>query len=350
MIIAFIIAFVCTMFTLPVIIKVAKIKNLVDVPDGDRKIHSRSIPLLGGVSIFGSIVIGFGISYGLNTTVLNPATLAFLISSLTIMFFIGLKDDIVGLSPIKKLISQIVSAIILVVLADVRIPSMYGIFGIHELPLIISYVFSIFAFIVILNSVNLIDGLDGLASGVSLVASIFMAFWFFHFDNLALLLLSCTLAGSLLGFLLFNFSPARIFMGDSGSLSVGLILAFLAISMLKTGPAPVDTPEFFKHISRPVAAMSFLAYPLIDTLRAFFNRVVKGKSPFSADKNHLHHALMAKNYGHKKSVFIIYAVSIVCSLTGIFSGYLGATWSLISSLCVGFICVGIILKVLPNAR
>lgn len=350
MIIAFIIAFVCTIFTLPVIIKVAKIKNLLDIPDGIRKVHSRSIPLLGGVSIFGSIMIGFGISYGLNTTVLSPATLSYLISALTIMFFIGLKDDIVGLSPLKKLFSQILAAIILVVLADVRIPSMYGIFGIQELPLVVSYAFSIFAFIVILNSVNLIDGLDGLASGVSLIATIFMAFWFYHFDNLALTLLSCTLAGSLLAFLLFNFSPARIFMGDCGSLSVGLILAFLAISMLKTGVAPNEVPDILKHVSRPVAAMSFLAYPLIDTLRVFFNRARKGRSPFSADSNHLHHALVSKKYGHRKAVSIIYLVSIICSFTGIFSGYLGATWSLVCSIAVGFICVGIILKVLPNAR
>jgi UDP-N-acetylmuramyl pentapeptide phosphotransferase/UDP-N-acetylglucosamine-1-phosphate transferase len=350
MIIAFVIAFVCTMFTLPVIIKVAKIKNLLDVPDGVRKIHSRSVPLLGGVSIYGAVLIGFGISYGLNTTVLSPETLAFLISALTIMFFIGLKDDIVGLSPLKKLISQVIAAFILVVLADVRIPSMYGIFGIQELPLLVSYAFSIFAFIVILNSVNLVDGLDGLASGVSFIASVFMAFWFFHFDNLALTLLSCTLSGSLLAFLLFNFSPARIFMGDSGSLSVGLILAFLAISLLNSGNAPENIPAILQHVSRPVAAMSFLAYPLIDTLRAFFNRAIKGKSPFTADKNHLHHALMAKGYGHKKSVFIIYGVSVICSLTGIFSGYFGPTVSLASSVAVGFICVGVILKVLPNAR
>lgn len=350
MIIAFIIAFVCTMFTLPVIIKVAKIKNLLDVPDGIRKVHSRSVPLLGGVSIYGSVLISFGISYGLNKTVLSPETLAFLISSLTIMFFIGLKDDIVGLSPLKKLISQIISAVILVVLADVRIPSMYGIFGIYDLPLLVSYAFTIFAFIVILNSINLIDGLDGLASGVSFIATVFMAFWFFHFDNLALSLLSCTLAGALLAFLIFNFSPARIFMGDCGSLSVGLILAFLAISMLNTGKAPETVPNILQHVSRPVVAMSFLAYPLIDTLRAFFNRVVKGKSPFSADKNHLHHALMSKNYGHRKSVYIIYIVSILCALTGIFSGYFGPTLSLACSVGVGFLFVGIILKGLPHAR
>lgn len=349
MIIAFFISFVCTVFILPVIIKVARIKKLMDVPDGVRKVHSRSVPLLGGVALFASILVGFGISYGLNKTRLSPETLAFLISSLTIMFFIGLKDDIVGLSPFKKLISQIIAGLILVVLADVRISSMYGIFGVQELPLLISYGLSIFAFIVILNSINLIDGLDGLASGVSLIATIFMGIWFFYFGNLALSLLSCTLAGALLGFMVFNFSPARIFMGDCGSLSVGLIIAFLALSMLGTGTAS-DIPDVFKKVSHPVAAMSFLAYPLVDTLRAFFNRAKKGQSPFTADKNHLHHALIAKGYGHKKSVFIIYAFSIICALTGLFSGYFGATLSLIITLSVAFICVGVIIRVLPNVR
>lgn len=349
MIIAFLIAFVCTIFILPVIIKVARIKKLLDVPDGDRKVHMRSVPLLGGVAIYAAIVIGFGISYGLNTTRLNPGTLAFLTSALTIMFFIGLKDDIVGLSPIKKLFSQIIAAFILVVLADVRIPSMYGLLGLHELPLIASYALSIFAFIVILNSINLIDGLDGLAAGVSLIAAIFMGIWFFYYGNLALSLLSCTLAGALLGFLLFNFSPARIFMGDSGSLSVGLIVAFLGLSML--GSPPIEgLPKVLESASRPVAAMAFLAYPLIDTLRAFFNRTIKGKSPFSADKNHLHHVLMKKNYGHKKSVLIIYGFSVLTGLAGVLTGVLMPTLSLICTLAVGFLCVFIILKVLPYAK
>jgi UDP-N-acetylmuramyl pentapeptide phosphotransferase/UDP-N-acetylglucosamine-1-phosphate transferase len=168
--------------------------------------------------------------------------------------------------------------------------------------------FTIFVYIVIVNAINLIDGVDGLAGGVGLVSSIGFAYWFYLTGDAPLTLLALALGGSLLGFLVFNFNPARIFMGDSGSLLIGAVLCVLAIKLIEF---PKDRmPEVVIGVSKPVVAMALLAYPLVDTLRIFTYRALQGRSPFSADKNHIHHKLMRLGLGHKKTVLVIYGYSI----------------------------------------
>ena len=160
-----------------------------------------------------------------------------------------------------------------------------------------------------MNAFNLIDGVDGLASGIGFIVSASFAFWFFYAGDVVMALLATALAGALLGFLIFNFSPAKIFMGDSGSLTIGVIVAVLAIRLVEfektdLGKSPLT------HFSRPVFAMACLVYPLVDTLRIFIYRAVKGISPFAADRNHLHHRLIDIGLNHKKTVLILYIVNI----------------------------------------
>ena len=326
MILALIIAFLISVTTIPVVIRVAILKRLVDTPDDNRKVHKRAIPFLGGVSIFLGLILGFTISYGFNIGELEPSTMAYLVAAITIIFFIGLKDDIVGLSPLKKLIAQMVCAFIIVVLADIRIPSMYGIFGITQLPLAVSYALSVFAYIVIVNSINLVDGLDGLAGGVGLIACIFFGLWFYEYGDMALAMVCGAMGGSLLGFLVYNFSPAKIFMGDGGSLTVGTVLAFLALAMLNT-PHSSEVGMIMSKISRPVAAMAFLCYPLLDTLRVFTIRAIRGESPFTADKRHIHHHLIAHGATHRKAAIAIYLFSGVIGVIAMYSGLLEPTYS-----------------------
>ena len=220
---------------MPSLIKVAKLKNLVDSPLEDRKMHRWSIPTLGGVVIFGAIVFSYSLWFPEKYDFIDGMLVnyKFLISSLILLFFVGVKDDIIGTAPVKKLIAHIIVAFILVVMADLRIESMHGIFGVtNPLSLWQSYMLSILAYLVIINSINLIDGLDGLAGLVSLLASVFFGILFYYSGNIPLSLLAFVLAGTMLGFIFFNFYPARVFMGDAGSLAIGSIFCVLSINSI----------------------------------------------------------------------------------------------------------------------
>lgn len=315
LILAFVTSFVVVLVATPTLIKVAKIKHLVDEPGEDRKVHRKRIPTIGGIMIFAGTIISFslffptdevGFAFKIKEAI---SDFQYIIACLFILFFVGTKDDIIGFSPTKKLIAHLLVGSILVFMADFRVTSLHGLFGLEsELPYALSAVFSIFVYIVIVNAVNLIDGVDGLAAGVGFIASIAFASWNFYIGHLPFAILAVSLAGALLAFLVFNFNPAKIFMGDSGSLTIGLIMYVLAIGMIeKVG---FHNGEMITSISRPVLAMAILAYPLLDTLRVFILRAVRGISPFSADRNHLHHHLLDLGLGHKKSVILIYFFSL----------------------------------------
>ncbi|WP_170226951.1 MraY family glycosyltransferase [Luteibaculum oceani] len=314
----------------PVVIKVAKIKHLVDVPDRKRKVHVYSTPTIGGVSIFACFLITFCL-FAPVTDVNTGNEFRYLICCLLILFYVGLKDDITGLSALKKLIAHLIVGYILVYLADIRIVSMGGIFGLHQLPDIVSYSLSIFTYIVIINSMNLIDGIDGLAAGIGCLASLFFAFYFYQCGDLFWTTLAISLAGALSGFLVFNFSPAKIFMGDSGSLVIGFVLAILAMKLINY-PTQPDW-EFLRPVSKPVLAMSILSYPLIDTLRVFAIRALNGVSPFSPDKNHVHHILIDDNKRrHGPVAVILYGYCIAVILLNLVWDQLPVTWYFVAML------------------
>ncbi|MFK7808698.1 MAG: glycosyltransferase family 4 protein [Saprospiraceae bacterium] len=313
----FLTAFGIVLISTPVLIKVAKIKHLVDDPTEDRKIHHRSVPTIGGIMIFAGTIISYALwfpspnvlDFSSNYSVWSALEeFKYLVACMFILFFMGVKDDIIGMSPSKKLFIHIVVAIILVVVADIRISNFQGLFNLETIPESASIILSIFSYIVIVNAINLIDGVDGLAAGVGAIAALAFACWFFLTKDTPATVLALALAGALTGFLVFNFSPAKIFMGDSGSLIIGLVLYVMAVRMIE-----FDTrflPERLTGVSKPVLAMAILCYPLIDTLRVFVIRILKGKSPFSADKNHIHHKLLSFGFSHKKTVFILYIYAI----------------------------------------
>jgi UDP-N-acetylmuramyl pentapeptide phosphotransferase/UDP-N-acetylglucosamine-1-phosphate transferase len=197
----------------------------------------------------------------------------------------------------------------IVLMADIRIKSMHGIFGIDEIPFWSSIFISIFAIIVIINAVNFIDGIDGLAAGIGFIAAAIFGTWFYFSHDIAMSLLSYSLAGSLLAFLFFNFSPAQLFMGDSGSTTIGLMLSVLAIKTIETPNAELSD-SIISEIQRPVFVMAILSYPLIDTLRIFVYRTVKGVSPFEADRNHIHHALLDIGMNHRAASLTLYSANI----------------------------------------
>ena len=303
-----------TIFGMPILIKVAKLKQLVDEPSEDRKIHHRSIPTIGGVMIFISVLfnvlfwVGFLDLEEVVDLSVQPMTLACLV----LIFFMGLKDDITGISPSKKLLVHLCIGLALTTLGGYRIDSFGGLFGVNELPEAMSIGFSIFVYIVIVNAWNLIDGVDGLAAGFTVISMGAFTYWFLSVGLLTEALLAIVTAGTMLGFLVFNFAPARIFMGDCGSLFIGVIGYVLATSVLATPTECI--PNHLLLVSKEVLVMGVLSYPLVDTLRVFFLRAATGISPFHPDRNHLHHRLMMQFGTHAKTALSVYIYSIVMIL------------------------------------
>ncbi len=317
LILVFVTSFFIVLLSTPALIRVAILKRLFDAPGDTRKLHTRMIPTIGGIIIFGGTLFSFSLWFPgqkLNDAIAVYKAMEdykFIMCTLLVMFFVGVKDDIIGTAPVKKLVAHVLVGLILVLMADIRIYSLHGIFGINDIPQWASIFLSLFTFIVVVNSFNLIDGVDGLASGVGFIASTSFGTWFSLAGDPVMAGLAFSLSGALLGFLIFNFSPAKIFMGDSGSLTIGLIICILSIKLIDFDVATIKNQTVLT-ISKPVFVMAVLVYPLVDTLRIFIYRSIRGLSPFSADRNHLHHRLLdIVGRNHAKVVLIIYAVNIV---------------------------------------
>lgn len=296
--------------TVPILIHVAYVKDLYDKPDNERKLHDRYVPTFGGVSLFLAIVVGFslsGIAHAFNGY-------SYLIAALTILFFTGLKDDIIGLSPVKKLGIQVLSALLLIFGCGIYIDNFYGVFGINELPFAVSVLLTLFTTIVITNAYNLIDGVDGLAGGIGAIASLFFGIGFWIAGELAMAVFCGILAVSLVAFLRFNFKPASIFMGDTGSLIVGFMLSVFAIKFVGLNNAAAYTKVFGN--SSPILPVAILAVPLYDTLSVFYKRIRRGISPFQPGRDHIHHTVLEMGFSHKGVSLILYASGtiIACSI------------------------------------
>lgn len=326
LIFSFLTAFILVVVAMPALIKVAKLKHLVDEPGEARKLHHRSIPTIGGILIFAGTIIAYCLwfpsreqwQFGQNYELLYALNeFKYLVACMFILFFMGLKDDIIGVSPTKKLFIHMFVGMILVLMADVRLTQFWGLLGIDEISYPVSITLSLFVYIVIVNAINLIDGVDGLAAGIGLIASMTFAYWFYRTEDFPLALLAVGLGGSLFGFLLFNFQPARIFMGDSGSLIIGVVVYVLTMRMIEFPPLRMS--QAMMSVSKPVLAMAILAYPLIDTLRVFLIRAIQGRSPFSADKNHIHHKLISLGLSHRQVSIVLYAYTILIIMLTFFT-------------------------------
>lgn len=299
----FLVSFIVTYVSIPVIIRIARIKKLVDVPDS-RKIHKTPIPSLGGFGIFS----GFLLALLVSTRMGGSSVLQYFAAAAFMIFLVGLKDDVLVITPLKKLMGQLVAAFIIVYKADIRIDSFYGIFGIHELPYAVSIALTYFAIILIINAFNLIDGVDGLAGTLGIVSSLVFGIYFFYAHETLYAVMGLSLVGALSSFLLFNYTPAKIFMGDTGSMLIGLVNAILVIHFIKIADAP---GAVLPVVSAPVIGLAILSVPLFDTLRVFTIRIVlHRRSPFSPDRNHIHHLLLDCGFSHPMTTLCLATYSL----------------------------------------
>jgi UDP-GlcNAc:undecaprenyl-phosphate/decaprenyl-phosphate GlcNAc-1-phosphate transferase len=338
LILSFLTAFLLTYLIIPSIINIAKLKKLTDEPD-ERRSHKRSIPTLGGIGIFAGVVFSIVLWTPFNVF----GDLQYILCAFIIIFLIGAKDDIIPLTPYKKMMGLIIASCILVFKANIRITSFYGIFFIEELPYFWSVLISLFTIIVIVNAFNLIDGINALGASLGILIASTYGAWFYLADQVVLSIISFALVGSLIAFLKFNLTPAKIFMGDTGSLLIGMVCAILSLSFIELSyrePNPL-----YQMLTPPAVAIGILFLPLFDMLRVFVVRIFSGKSPFSADRQHIHHLMLDAGLNHLQATGVLIAVNTMVLLTVVNFQDLGNLYLLLIIISYGLVLTGVLLYI-----
>lgn len=350
--IAFLLAFIVAFMATPYTIKFAHKVGAVDVPKDERRMHKKSMPKFGGPAV----ILGFLVSVVYLLIVMNMENtinlfgpenygmkLLGMFLGILVLSIVCIVDDIKTIKPVVKLAGQVVAAIIAVTFG-VRIGNInLGFFNIAELSEIFSIILTIVWIVGVTNAINLIDGLDGLSSGISVISALsLLVIFVLNGSPLVSIILITALAGALVGFLPFNFAPAKTFIGDTGSNFLGFSLSIISI----LGVAKTYT------IAVIVLPLIVLGLPIFDTLWAIIRRLIKGKSIkaiFKADKGHLHHKIVAKGFGQKQTVLILYGIS---ATFGIFAVILldSGIWKALSFLLMIIVAIGLGYKNFQNEK
>ncbi len=308
-VLAFVTAFISSMLAMPPLIRVIYRFKLFDVPDR-RKEHRIPVPTMGGIASCVGMAVACIFWFRFSKDIF---TVSFFFS-LAVLFAVGIMDDLKNMPARYKLVIQVAVAC-LIAFSGVRITSFNGLFGIEELPLYSQYSFTILAITGITNAFNLIDGIDGLAGGLGFMSLITLGLFLTICKDSNYALIAFALSGGLLGFLYYNFNPARIFMGDTGSLVLGFVVSVLSVRLLQLNSG-IFLPPFVAHA--PILALSIVAIPVFDTVRVFGLRLWQGKSPFSPDKNHIHHLLTNNGWSHSFAAKLICGVHALLLAVGYF--------------------------------
>lgn len=305
LVVCFLTAFTLTYLAVPTVISIAREKNLFVEP-GERSSHTISTPSLGGVGIFAGAIF----SIVMWTPFGRFGGLQYILCAFLIVFLVGLKDDLSPVSPFNKLIAQVLAGSILVFKSDIYLRGFYGMFGLHaELPEPFYAGLTLFTILVIINAFNLIDGINGLAGSVGALISGVLGCWFFWVGSMELAIVSFSLMGAIIAFLKYNYTPAKIFMGDSGSLVIGAACAILIIRFIDMN-YNLEPGDFHQIQAIPAVAIGIMIIPLYDTLRVFITRVLRGQSPLHADRRHIHHLLIDYGFSHMQATGILVAVNV----------------------------------------
>jgi UDP-N-acetylmuramyl pentapeptide phosphotransferase/UDP-N-acetylglucosamine-1-phosphate transferase len=295
---SFLIGLILVYISIPVIVRISKEKHLYDEPN-ERRINKVVVPNLGGIAIF----IGVSIATLLSLHRFEFIEFRYIQASMIILFFIGIKDDILIISPRKKFIAQVLCALILIIPGEIRFTNLHGILGLYEINYVASVAITLLAIVAIINATNLVDGIDGLAASIGIFSSVIFGAKFLVTSNNDYAILCFALVGSLLAFLRFNVfgKTNKIFLGDTGSLLLGLLISVQVIQYNEF--ALTTTPQ--ETAFSPVFSLAILATPLADMIRVFIVRMLNGKSPFAPDLGHIHHRLLKLGFSHFTSTIII---------------------------------------------
>lgn len=302
-----------SLLLIPIIITFSRKLNLVDKPD-ERKIHVIPIARLAGIAIFFASLSG-AIFCNLGRAAISEWPIYFTV--VAAIFLLGIWDDLKNISAKLRFFLQI-SFALTIAFSGIRLTSLHGILGIHELNLFWQYAISVLIMVGVTNAFNLIDGIDGLAGGLALISIIALAVVAYLLDFSSLLIIYIALVGALIGFLYYNFSPAKIFMGDGGSVMLGFFISSSGILLIETSllhPEKVDPSRVALIVT------SLLIIPVFDTVRVFLGRMYKGISPFKADKTHIHHLFLIAGLNHRKTCYFLYSFSLLLLAIAFFAPF-----------------------------
>lgn len=302
------VSFLCVCWIHPYILKVAKNKNIVDNPDA-RKLQRVPVPILGGLSVI------FGVLSGLMCFTLfgDFYDIFPVFASIIIILIIGLMDDIISLSPKVRFVVEIILVVYMAYITGNQINNFYGLWGIGSIPVCLAMPLTVFACVGIINAINLIDGVDGYSSGYSIVSCVLFGAMFYELGNIKMVALAAIVATSLMPFFLHNVfgKHSKMFIGDAGTLSLGIVFSAFVTNILSSDPFLL---EFKSNIGLIPFTLAVLCVPVFDTLRVMSARIVKGKSPFSPDKTHLHHLFIELGYSHIGTALSIIIMNLLVVL------------------------------------
>lgn len=323
MIFAFIVSFAFTFATTPLVRRFAFKIGAIDIPKDNRRMHKKPTPRIGGLAI----IFGFTVA---TLCFAQPSRQLYgTLAGATIIAVMGVIDDCKNLPAKLKFVIQIIAALVVVFAGDIKIdvftnPNFLSDNPYWVLPEWLSVTLTVIWIVFITNAVNFIDGLDGLAAGVSAIMSISLVFISIRVGEYSIAILGIALMGSCFGFLPFNFNPAKIFMGDTGSTFLGFMLATLSIQGVFKSYAVISF----------AVPLLILGLPLFDALFAMIRRILRGQSPMTADRGHLHHRLVDMGFSQKQTVFILYAISGVLGITAVLLAESGVLRALLLVICV----------------
>lgn len=321
------VSFIFSLFLVPLFRKLAVKIQLVDAPS-HRKLHQSSIPLIGGIIIALSVMLSMLISPSFINSFSNYLPL---FSTASLLLFMGVLDDKFDIKAKYKLVIQVACAYS-IALSGTRITSMYGVFGIHEIAPVFQYLLTIIVITGVVNAFNLMDGIDGLAGGLSLFGFVMLTVVALFLGNRVNALLYLSFIGALLGFLKFNLTANKIFMGDAGSLLLGFVLIVSGIQTLESTNSHVEIKQSLVLF----LIVGFFCVPVLDSLRVYLTRIKRGNSPFKADRSHIHHLFLFANLSHKKiSLLINFLILGILIVSGISCYFFSETFVLLVIL-IGF--------------
>lgn len=295
-VLSFLIAFLAVLWLHPKMVRIAREKGITDNPDR-RKLQREPVPVLGGVSVFFGIVLGVGSA----VPFIEVFGMAFILTLLTLMLYVGSMDDILGLTPRLRFLIEILAVLAAIFLGRYGIDNFHGLWGVQDIPLWVGVPLTLIASVGIINAVNLIDGVDGLSSGYCILACVVFGAYFYFTDDFLMLVLATACIGALIPFFYHNVFGRRLkmFIGDGGTLLMGMVLSIFVLRVLDVRE---EMPWFMQTTERTFGLIPFtlavLSIPVFDTLRVMTRRMWSGHSPFKPDKTHLHHAFIGLGLSH----------------------------------------------------
>ena len=318
-IIPFLAAIISTFWIHPKILQIAVIKNLVDNPNA-RKLQRNPVPVMGGIAVFFGLVLGL-----CSSQIISTDYIFIYVATMLVVLYLGTMDDILNLSPKLRFITEIAVIALLILVTDNSINNFYGLWGIYHIPEYIAIPLTIFAAVGIINGINLIDGVNGLSTGFCIMASILFGILFYELNDTAMLTIAVSAIGAIIPFFMHNVfgKNTRMFIGDGGALVMGVIMSVFIINILSSN----SNGELFayKKFGLIPFCLAILSIPVFDTIRVMSQRILRGDSPFKADKTHLHHMFIGLDFSHIGTTIAILSLNFLVVAIWWISYILGAS-------------------------